>query len=231
MKKFQLKFNYIDWIEFFNQLLPKYAKLSKQAEIYLENPQYFLDLRRILKKTDQSTLSNFFLINSLRYLSSLKLRNLTDNKERYCLKSIRHFPGLSSTYIQKYFTKIPKDIFRIIGNLKKQLSKMIKTSDWMDASTKIYALEKLIGLNIQVGYPESFLNSSKVDSYYYNFDFLNDSFTSAMIELNKFKNDKHLRLLIPRKTDYPIYAEVTVPNVFYDIDRNFACKFISFISS
>lgn len=219
-----MKFNFLNWNELFDQILPKFVKLTKNSEILIRNSGYFTQLKRILKSSEKSVISNYFLVKTLAYLQNATQHR--DDRVKWCLKFVRSFPGLGATYSKSYFSKIPKDVIRIVINVKRQLRRLIKRNDWMDAPMKIAALEKLTNLHIQIGYPDDFLTS--FDSYYSNFELKNfTTFIEAVRYLNKFRADKSYRLLLQRSfLRAPRYSEVTIPNVSYDLDRNSGCKFI-----
>lgn len=67
VKKFQMKFNYLNWIEIIELLLGDGILLKKDTEVFVNNILYFTELRKILKRTPKrynNTLLNFYKIRS-----------------------------------------------------------------------------------------------------------------------------------------------------------------------
>ncbi len=91
-------------------------------------------------------------------------------------------------YVRKYFPPSAKArMLELVGNLKKSLADRIKNLSWMSDETKAKALEKLNAMNVKVGYPDKWIDYSKVDisrdSYLRNA--LNAAKFNVRRELNK----------------------------------------------
>ena len=67
-------------------------------------------------------------------------------------------------YVERYFpAESKKRMLELVGNLKISLKESIKNLDWMSQPTKEKALEKLAAMNVKVGYPDKWIDYSKVD--------------------------------------------------------------------
>lgn len=182
------------------------------------------------------TLSNYFYLSTLDYLYRIVTRDATKStsaksKSVFCATLLKMSPAVNAMYVRTYFTQLAKDSIRIVNNLKRQIRRMIKKSDRMGSATKIYALEKLNALSIQIGYAKDLFDDQTMTSYYsmlmdsWN---RNESFTETVLTFNKWKIDKQFRQLLSKvQTDGGArYFDVISPNTFYDIDRNAVCKLI-----
>lgn len=134
--------------------------------------------------------------------------------------------SLNAIYARTYFVQLPKDAIRIAINMRRQLKRMIKRSDWLDSGTKINALEKLDYMTIQLGYSEMYLNDTKIESYYNGIK-LNENGTLIDDEMaiNLFNTNRKFRQYGRRTKSAPMYSDVSTANSLYDINRNAVCKY------
>lgn len=72
--------------------------------------------------------------------------------------------AVGQLYVKKYFPPEAKTrMINLISNLKKALAERIKSLTWMSEPTKEQALGKLAKMNVKVGYPDKWIDFSKVD--------------------------------------------------------------------
>jgi putative endopeptidase len=82
--------------------------------------------------------------------------------------------ALGKIYVEKYFPAAAKErMLRLVKNLQIALGERIAAQDWMDDSTKVNALLKLNTFYVKVGYPDKWIDMSKLSidpekSYYEN---------------------------------------------------------------
>ncbi|MDD0840078.1 M13 family metallopeptidase [Curvibacter sp. HBC61] len=70
---------------------------------------------------------------------------------------------LSQLYVQHFYTEATRrDITRMVGHIKAELARRLKTNPWLDAPTRAAALAKLAQVDIQVGYPQRWIDFSAV---------------------------------------------------------------------
>ena len=95
-------------------------------------------------------------------------RRATNQVERYMGQA------LGKIYVEKYFPAAAKErMTRLIKNLQIALGERIAAQDWMTDSTKVNALLKLNTFYVKVGYPDKWIDISKLtidpkESYYDN---------------------------------------------------------------
>jgi putative endopeptidase len=96
--------------------------------------------------------------------------------------------AVGQLYVKKYFPPEAKEkMLTLVSNLKKSLGSRIAQLEWMGKTTKDEALNKLAKMNVKIGYPNKWIDYSKVeisrDSYVRNI--LNTSKFLMQRDLNK----------------------------------------------
>jgi putative endopeptidase len=126
--------------------------------------------------------------------------------------------GLGQLYVERYFpAQSRKDAEQVVDNVRTQFRKHLEQNEWLSTATRAYAIEKLDKMNIVVGYPEKWIDTSAVDVR------RNDYFGS-MLRLNEFGSRRALaRLGQPVADDGFADTKHTLPtvvNAAYSPDRN-----------
>jgi len=71
---------------------------------------------------------------------------------------------LSQLYVQAYFPdSTRRDIIEMVGHIKDEFATRLRSNPWLDEATRGAALEKLGKIDIQVGYPEQWVDFSALD--------------------------------------------------------------------
>jgi putative endopeptidase len=71
---------------------------------------------------------------------------------------------ISQLYVQKHFTDATRsEITEMVGHIKAEFARRLKTNPWLDAPTRTAALDKLSKVDIQVGYPQRWIDFGSVD--------------------------------------------------------------------
>lgn len=81
--------------------------------------------------------------------------------------------AVGQMYVEKYFPAAAKErMIALVKNLQTALGERIGKLDWMSSETKEKALEKLATFHVKIGYPDKWIDYSKVeikkDSYWAN---------------------------------------------------------------
>ena len=72
--------------------------------------------------------------------------------------------AVGQLYVKKYFPPdAKKRMIELVSNLKKALGDRIKNLEWMSQVTKDEAIKKLEKMNVKIGYPDKWIDYSKVD--------------------------------------------------------------------
>ena len=177
----------INWSLLFNSL-----NCPDAAEINVRNPSFFKELSNALQDesiTDWKTFLRWKLILATApYLSSdmeeehfdfykRKLKGQQEMEPRWKrvidAENIAMGEAIGHIYVDKYFDQDSKARMQeMASNLKMAFRDRIQNLTWMEPETRKKALMKLEALDVQVGYPDEWLNYSelemKQDSYVMN---------------------------------------------------------------
>jgi putative endopeptidase len=126
--------------------------------------------------------------------------------------------ALGQLYVSRYFpAQSREDAEEIVRNVRAQFRKRLEQNEWLSPPTRAYAIEKLDKMNIVVGYPEKWIDTSSVD-------IRRDDYYGNMLRLNEFAARRALaRLGQPVSEDGFADRKATLPtivNAGYSPDRN-----------
>ncbi len=75
----------------------------------------------------------------------------------------RLFSPLSKLYVETYFPESTRrDITQMVGHIKDEFERRLRSNPWLDEPTRNAALEKLAKVDIQVGYPQQWIDFSPI---------------------------------------------------------------------
>lgn len=78
--------------------------------------------------------------------------------------TVQLYHPMSQLYVQQYYTDTTRrEITQMVGHIKAEFARRLKTNPWLDAPTRAAALAKLAQVDIQVGYPQRWIDFSSVD--------------------------------------------------------------------
>jgi predicted metalloendopeptidase len=126
--------------------------------------------------------------------------------------------ALGQLYVSRHFSpQTRKDAEEIVSNVRAQFRKRLEQNEWLTPPTRAYAIEKLDKMRIVVGYPDKWIDTSKVD-------IRRDDYFGNMLRLNEFAARRALaRLGQPVTEDGFADKRATLPtlvNAGYSPDRN-----------
>ena len=140
-------------------------------------------------------------------------RRATSQVERYMGQA------LGKIYVEKYFPAAAKErMIKLIKNLQIALGERIAAQDWMSDSTKVNALLKLNTFYVKVGYPDKWIDMSKLaidpsKSYYEN-----------LLACRKFWNEYEIDHMAGKPVDIDDwYMDPQTVNAYYNPTTNEIC--------
>ena len=140
-------------------------------------------------------------------------RRATSQVERYMGQA------LGKIYVEKYFPAAAKErMIKLIKNLQIALGERIAAQDWMSDSTKVNALLKLNTFYVKVGYPDKWIDMSKLSidpslSYYEN-----------LMACRKFWNEYEIDHMAGKPVDIDDwYMDPQTVNAYYNPTTNEIC--------
>ena len=140
---------------------------------------------------------------------------------RRATNQVERFMGqaLGKMYVERYFPAAAKErMIRLVKNLQIALGERIAAQDWMTDSTKVNALLKLNTFYVKVGYPDKWIDMSKLSidpskSYYENAQ-----------ACNKFWNDYFIDHTAGKPVDNEDwYMTPQTVNAYYNPTTNEIC--------
>ena len=156
--------------------------VDKANKIILEDPRWLEAFNKIYTQENLPLIKNYIemvnLIFASNYLSEdfEKANKEYENsllgikgavsKEEDAVNTVDSMMGMAigKVYAEKYISKETKeDVENITKEIVETYKKRIDSLDWMSASTKKNAIDKLNKLNVRIGYPERWVDYSKVN--------------------------------------------------------------------
>jgi putative endopeptidase len=170
------------------------------AEVNVRNPSFFKELSNIIQEETINDLKTFLrwklILAMSPYLSSdleiehfnfyeKELNGQQEMKPRWkrVLDAEYRVIGgdIGRVYVNKYFDLSSKARMQeMVSNLKKAFRERIENLTWMGPETKKKAQMKLDVLDVQVGYPDEWLNYSELEVNH-------DSYVMNVLRGSKFK--------------------------------------------
>ena len=170
------------------------------AEVNVRPPSFFKELSTVIQKENINDLKIFLrwklILATSPYLSSdletehfnfyeKELNGQQEMKPRWRRVLDAEYKAIGEdigrVYVERYFDSGSKArMQKMVVNLKKAFRERIKNLTWMEPETKKKALMKLDVLDVQVGYPDEWLNYSELEVN-------NDSYVMNVLRASKFK--------------------------------------------
>ena len=127
--------------------------------------------------------------------------------------------ALGRIYVNKYFPATAKDrMVKLVKNLQIALGERIAAQDWMDDSTKVNALLKLNTFYVKVGYPDKWIDMTKLQ-----IDPTKSLFDNQLAVL-KFWNDYSIEHTAGKPVDIDDwYMTPQTVNAYYNPTTNEIC--------
>jgi putative endopeptidase len=163
-----------DWASFFTG-----AKVGPQKRLNLNENTAIRDLAALYARTPLETLKvweafhtadsaapylNKAMVDS-RFDFVKTISGVTEQRPRW-KRAVALVDGslgelVGQDYVARYFPPSSKTkMLELIGNLKVAMAERINANNWMSASTKAAALDKLAKMGVMVGYPDKFRDYS-----------------------------------------------------------------------
>jgi putative endopeptidase len=190
MDQLSTEFPNIAWKGYFTET----GLLTKKYEYFIVGqPLFFAELNTLFASTPltvlqgylkwktisgtSSYLSNKYAQESFRFYSTV-LTGTTEQKPRW-KKTVNAANGMIGELVAQEYVKVAfseeskRKVNEMVDNLREAFKIRIQNLDWMSAETKTKALEKLASFNRKLGYPDKWLDYTKLeiakDSYLANY--------------------------------------------------------------
>ena len=176
-----------DWVVYFNNI-----GLTRAKDLNVGQPKFFTAMAKLTSTVSIDDWKTYLKWNLVRssssYLSSAfdkehfaffgtVLSGIKQMKPRW-KRVVDETSGslgeaVGQLYVEKYFpAKAKERMVKLVSNLKVALNERIQNLKWMSDATKKEAEAKLAKINVKVGYPDKWIDYSKVavskESYFVN---------------------------------------------------------------
>jgi neprilysin len=239
----QSTFNYNQWLEYFNAILPQEAQLTSNDIVIVGAKSFFEKLGALIDKTPKRVLANYVMwrqaVSSVSYLPSrfrqrqqvynqaTTGKTVEDPRWLECVAmTLNYYPhAFGALYVRKHFKEDAKKIaLDMVNNIKSEFKEILKEIDWMDPETKKGANEKANTISEQIGFADELMNDAKIAEYYATWpaDVEEDKYYESVFRLNvasTYRNNKRLREAIDKK-EWTSQVTPAIVNAFYSSLEN-----------
>ena len=223
----------IDWGTLFMQLhIPAFDYIS------VGQPEPIHEVEKILAEAELDELKaylSFHLIDNATSLLSDRFREASfdfyshtmagaeQDRPRWkrSVSAVENALGMAvgKMYVEKYFPESSKQrMLQLVKNLQQALGERIDQQKWMSEATKKKAHEKLDAFYVKIGYPDEWMDYSKLD--------ISDtlSFYDNMKNMERFMNDYYVEKRVNKQVDRKewLMTPQTI-NAYYNPTTNEIC--------
>ena len=90
--------------------------------------------------------------------------------------------ALSKYYVEINFPENTKpEAINMVENIRNAMIKRIQELEWLDESTRKYAIEKVLKIKYNLGYPDIITNHEIINNYYKPLENVHDDFLSIIM--------------------------------------------------
>uniref|UniRef100_A0AC35TLF2 Neprilysin n=1 Tax=Rhabditophanes sp. KR3021 TaxID=114890 RepID=A0AC35TLF2_9BILA len=232
----------VDWMKYFRAITPfdMHHYLDSNPDMIATDLSMFARLVILLRNTDARVLTNY-IIN--RYTASWNMQ-LDERYEDIQQDFLKEFLGKKNKsprwkecsasasakmpyasgamYVNAHFNDADKAAaMEMIVDIKFAMKQILESNDWMDQTTKAYAIEKLKEMMPLIGYPEFVKNNTALNEYYEGLEFeKSDTYSEMVHKLTTWSQHKAFRRVLEPvdREDFGISSAVV--NAFYSSTKN-----------
>jgi predicted metalloendopeptidase len=241
IKELQVKYPYIQWLEYFNAILPKEVHVTDDETIIVSVISFFDELGNLLERTPKRAIANyvmwritgfssFFLTEKLRkrqlqYSTAVSGKQEQEPRWKECVDIASGSVPISvgALYIRKHFHQDSKAAaLDMVNRIKVEFEKILKTVPWMDETTRTSALAKVKSIATHIGYPDELMDDKKLIDFYKKVSVDENQYLESILRINIFGTDRAFKKLREpvNKTDWITHAKPAVVNAFYSSIEN-----------
>ncbi|CAF4204896.1 unnamed protein product, partial [Adineta steineri] len=205
--------------DFTNYLTSAYASanvtLMDSDIVIVEDIDYLYCVSSIIEQVPPRTLQNYAIGRFMMQLNDNLPKQFRSIKE-----NLNHAVGVTTTeraravncgrfvnkympfavtklYIKKHFDdNARKQVFEMVANIKKKIINILGDSTWMDSISKNKTIEKVLAIDVQIGYPDYLVsdNVTQLEMQYADYVF-DSSFINNIFKILQIKAKEEFQLL------------------------------------
>ncbi|AWK50166.1 M13 family peptidase [Clostridium beijerinckii] len=210
--------------------------VDKANKIILQDPKWLKAFNKLYIQKNLYLIKNYIEIINLTFASYYLNENFENANKEYensllgitgsvskeddAIDTVSYMMGMAvgKIYAERYVPKETKeDVESITKEIIETYKKQIENLEWMSASTKKNAIDKLDKLNVKIGYPEDWIDYSKISIKAYE---EGGSLFENIVTLRISANDEiysRINQRADKKKD--VFTPQTV-NAFYSANEN-----------
>ncbi|XP_070598204.1 kell blood group glycoprotein isoform X2 [Erythrolamprus reginae] len=225
IKKLQEKAPAIDWLSCLQAAFYP-VQLNMSQPIAVHDMDYLKEMSQLigLWQNQRDVLQTYMMLCLIGNLSPAldsqfqkarqELANMLDSRAgnmirterwRKCLIDTSAFfgPVLGNMVVQEIFPQKTKDLAKeIFSEIRDAIKSHLDQVNWMDSQSRQEAKKKISSLQVEIGYPETMLQTNKIDKEYQELKIDEDNFFHNVVAcLNFLKKRFLLRLVSPHLHD------------------------------
>ncbi|XP_017102244.2 neprilysin-4 isoform X1 [Drosophila bipectinata] len=173
----------IEWRAYLQSLQDREVSGSEEVVIYAV--EYMTKLVALLQETEPRTVANYMMWRFVRhrinnvddrfddikqsFYHALFGREESPQRWKVCIAQVNTNMGMAvgSMFVSRYFDNNSKrDTLRMTHDLQQAFRDILKTTDWLDFTTKQLAEEKVNAMSLKIGYPDFILNPTELNNKY-----------------------------------------------------------------
>ncbi|XP_018365608.1 PREDICTED: neprilysin-1-like [Trachymyrmex cornetzi] len=225
----------INWVSKIKALFDEaYESVDDDLILNIISPNYIKELLSLLDETSSRTIVNYIhwnFISKIIKTTTSEMKNLYDtweniinknengtpSKASICIDSAEIKEILAYEFVRKYFSdETVKTASDMLNDIKKEVEKLIKDSDWLNDETKDYFIEKVKYLKKYIGYPDWYKNTTIMQEYLKGL-VIGPSYYENALRYNRYVKLESLRKLSKNndEIDENLKLDPTEINAFY----------------
>ncbi|XP_050414611.1 neprilysin-4 [Patella vulgata] len=207
--------------------------------IVVYTPEYLKNMVRLVRNTSSRTVANYLIWRLLKdRLSDLPegYRAVARNYNRVvfgikreqprwkmCAEYVKNTLGhaVGRMFVERYFDESSKDKSEVmIKYVEKAFNEMLMEAEWMDKTTKEYALKKADNIIKKIAYPDWILDNYYLNKEYQKVNYNPDYYFENVVASLKFLTKKNLLQLRESVNKTKWTTTPAVVNAYYQTTEN-----------
>lgn len=227
----------IDWFRYLTIVQDRVIHPEEKVIMFAKT--YMKELVKLIDSTEPATVANYLIwrfvrhrINNLdnRFLEAKQVfylecfgREKSPPRWKSCVSQVNSNMGMAtgSLFVRKYFDENSKyDTIAIVHELQQSFRDILSETDWIDASTKLLALQKVNAMSLKIGYPDFILSHHKLDEKYAELHIHAEKYFENTLNVLKFLSREEQKKVgqSVNKTLWQTYPAIV--NAFYSRSKN-----------
>ncbi|XP_015171080.1 PREDICTED: neprilysin-2-like [Polistes dominula] len=215
------------------------APITEDEPVVAYAMPYFLQMGRIVQKTDRRTLHNYiiwrFVMSIMPHMIDEYQQKRTEfrkilsgilserNRWSECVEWTNRNLGMAvgALFIRDNFNHESKETaLEMIRTIREAFNELLAENQWMDDETRTVAKGKADSMNERIGYPEFLKDPVKLSMQYLTLNITEDRFLENVLAVHKYEAYHNLQELRQPVDKDKWSTEPAVLNAFYNPNKN-----------